>query len=111
MKNKLTLVLVVSIIMMLGSCSTVTYMQPDNSDVGFPSAGTYKILGRVTIEQDQNNAGYSKLLDAAKKQYPEADDVVNIFIDRKITTKTMLFMLPVSTYTYILSGIAIDYIN
>ena len=64
---------------------------PLQSNVAFPQDGSkYSILGRVTL--------------AAKKTYPDADDVVNIFVDRK--ERTFLFW---TTNSYVLSGVAIDY--
>lgn len=85
------------------SCTT---MVPVRSDVSYPAdASTYEILGRVLVNYDQEHSGYSKLLEAAKDQYPEADDVVNIIVDAEYKT---FLGLPISA-TYTMSGIAIDY--
>ena len=91
------------------SCMTITYMSPDKSDVSFPSDGKYEILGRTTIENSQTSAGYLLLLEAAKKQFPGTDDVVNIIIDKKSTTTIKYFIFREVSYTYMLSGIAIKF--
>ena len=87
---------------LLAGCMTVAPLQ---SNVAFPQDGSkYSILGRVTLDAKIGKNSYERLLEAAKKTYPDADDVVNIFVDRKV--RTFLFW---TTYSYVLSGVAIDY--
>ena len=87
-------------------------MTPGSADVRFPASGGYKVLGRTTIEVSQTDAGYNLLLEAAKREYPGTDDVVNIIIDKKVSMDVILFFVPIkSEHNYIMSGIAIDYLN
>lgn len=64
-----------------------------------------RLLGRVSISTSQTKSGYSKLLEAAKNQYPEADDVVNIMVDVKKTTVLFIF----TSYQYEMTALAVDY--
>ena len=41
----------------------------------------YTVLGRVTEKFDEDHYGYTVLLQAAQKKYPDCVDIVNIFID------------------------------
>ncbi len=89
-------------LVLLAGCTTVAPLQ---SNVAFPQDGSkYTILGRVTLDAKAGKNSYERLLAAAQKAYPDADDVVNIFVDRKV--KRFFFM---TTYHYVLSGVAIDY--
>ena len=76
------------------------------SDAGsFPAdSSTYEVLGRVSIKTSATKSGYSKLYEAAKAQYPDTDDVVNVKIDKK-TTVFLIFVF----HSYEMSGIAINY--
>ncbi len=89
----------------LGSCQT--YSAPHSSDLSFPDERQYKILGRTTVESSQTSSGYMKLLEAAKKQYPACDDVVNVIIDAKVTA----FFGFVFSSRFTMSGIAVDYLE
>jgi len=92
---------------LLASCVSVNY-KPVPSYLGYPTNGKYKVLGRVTL-QSTNRAAYSKLLEQAKSEYPDTDDVVNVAIDQKEQiTVTPLASIEVSTY--IMSGIAIQFL-
>lgn len=110
MKHGKKFIFIGLILVLLSACSTIS-MSPDRSDVSFPSDGKYEILGRVTLENSQTNAGYIKLLEEAKIKYPESDDVVNIIIDKKTKTTTKWFIFTEVSNTYILSGIAIKFKN
>lgn len=98
------MLLVLSVVgLFLVSCSTV----PVSTSARFPAEGSkYVILGRVSLETPSNKSGYLKLLEAAKAQYPDCDDVVNVVVDGKIIPG--LFR---SRYKYIMSGVAIDYVE
>lgn len=112
MKRRNFHLLAVFFIFVFASCSSISYMTPDRADVRFPAAGGYKILGRVTIEVSQTEAGYNLLLEAAKSEFPGADDVVNIIIDEKVNMDVWLFILPYqSEHNYIMSGVVIDYLD
>ncbi len=89
----------------LGSCQTFT--APHSSDLSFPVGQQYKILGRTTVESSRTNSGYMKLLEAAKKQYPSCDDVVNVVIDAKVITFFGYFF----SSHFTMSGIAVDYLE
>lgn len=87
--------------------SACTSMVPVSDAGSFPGdSSNYKVLGRVEIEASATKSGYSKLYAAAKNQYPDCDDVVNVKIDRKQTV--FLFFV---FNKYNMSGIAIDYEN
>ncbi len=87
------------------SLNACTSMIPVTANNTFPSDGKYEILGRVQISTKQTKSGYTKLLEAAKRQYPEADDVVNIMVDAKKTTLFFFF----SIYRYEMTALAVDY--
>ena len=80
MKNKKAIIFFVLIAVFAAavftSCKTTV---PVSASTAFPENCT--ILGRVTITTDVQKSGYIKLLEAAKKQYPGCDDVVNIIVD------------------------------
>ncbi len=88
-------------VFLVSACTTIT---PVNACTSFPSDGKYEILGRVSISTSQSKSGYTKLLEAAKKQYPEADDVLNIMVDAKKST-----FLIFTSYTYEMTALAVDY--
>lgn len=103
MKKIAGLLAVLLVVMALTSC--VTAQVPVTSNNSFPSDGKYEVLGRVTVESSQASSGYLLLLEEAKRQYPEADDIVNIMVDAK---KTSLFFV-MDVYTYEMTAIAIKY--
>ena len=89
------------------SCSS---MRPIQTTAQFPADGAkYVILGRVEYKGklSGSGAGYTKLLEAAKTKYPNADDVVNIVVDAKCTTT----LFGTKYHYVIMSGIAIDYLE
>ncbi len=95
-------ILLICFVALLAGCST---MRPVQSDSHYPTDGNkYIILGRVTLEADSAHTGYTKLIEQAKALYPNADDVVNIVVDAKVTS-----FFWSKKYKYILSGIAIHY--
>ncbi len=95
-------------LMMVASCTT---MRPVETTAQFPADGSkYVILGRVEYSGNlsTSGAGYTKLLEVAKEQYPNADDVVNIVMDADY--KKGVFGGSAMEYI-ILSGVAIDYLE
>lgn len=93
---------VLLVVMTLISCTSTV---PVTSNNNFPSDGKYEVLGRVSIETEQTQSGYALLLAEAQKEYPGADDIVNIMVDAKRTDFLFIF----SKYTYKMTAIAIKY--
>ncbi len=104
MKSKL-LTFFGALIVIISITACTSSLVPISADTSFPSGDKYEILGRVSISSGVSNSGYTKLLEEAKKQYPEADDVVNIMVD----AKEKVFLLIFKSYSYEMTGIAIDY--
>lgn len=102
MKKIISIAAILLVVMTLISCTTTV---PVTSNNNFPADGKYEILGRVSIETEQTKSGYALLLAEAQKEYPEADDIVNIMVDAKRTDFLFLF----SEYTYEMTAIAIKY--
>ncbi len=103
--KKIVLGLAASLLLLV-SCSTTA---PIMADVAFPhDSSKYVILGRVTAEMKTNKSGYVVLLEKAKEQFPNCDDVVNIVVDAKI--RYGLFG-GVRATSYVMSGVAIDYVE
>ena len=50
----------------------------------------FEVLGRVTMEFRKNRSGFTLLMDEAKRQYPEADDIINILIDKRNGKKDIM---------------------
>ena len=104
------LILSFAVVAMLVTACTSVYMVPVSEHSTFPADGTkYEILGRVTVDTTKERSGFTRLLEAAKEQYPGADDVVNIVVDAKTTATTHFFFFTTTTNTYVMSGIAIRY--
>lgn len=112
MKRKMIVPALLAVVMLaVGSCTTtVTRPLPDYS--GFPPAGTFNVLGRVTISYNKagqrgkdKNGLYMSLLKAAKEKYRSADDVVHILIDSNLSESTF----GGSSGAYVATGIAISY--
>ncbi len=112
--------LAVLLVLATGCASTTevrTTLLPHSASVSFPGEG-YKILGRVEYAGAKGKSGYLSFLEYAKSVYPTADDVVNIMVDSEqtveTTTETFLLMPSVkskTTYTYTMTGIAIEYLG
>ncbi|MBQ1832778.1 MAG: hypothetical protein II563_11280 [Treponema sp.] len=60
------------------------------------------VLGRVTVERETKQSGYTILLEEALKQYPNADDIVNILVDGKTLNGKQY---------YIMSAVVVKYKN
>lgn len=102
--KKLFFVLLTSL--MLVGCAT---QMPIAARVDFPQdSAKYRILGRVTLEAKASKSGYIKLLEEAKRVYPECDDVVNIMVD---ATGTKSLIGGITYKNYVMTGIAIDYVE
>ena len=106
MKKLFKIVATFATVLFLSVFTGCMSMVPISEHSVFPADGQkYEILGRVTVNTSQTRSGYSRLMEAAKEQYPNADDVVNITVDAKKTTILFFF----HSYKYVMSGVAIDY--
>ena len=106
MKKALLALVAAALVMLVTGCTAMNFV----SDAGqFPAdSSTYQILGRVELIQNvAGKAGYKDLFEAAKEQYPEADDIVNVKVN--VQTTRFWFILPFKFNTYELSGIVIKY--
>ena len=104
MKIKSLIYSIVALILLSG-CSTI---KPISSTTTFPADGSkYEILGRVEIDKKTTKSGYTRLIKEAKKQYPNTDDVINVVIDEHKSS----FLFFTTKAHYIMSGIAVDYLD
>ncbi len=104
MKKALLALVAALWVMIVTGCTAMNFV----SDAGqFPAdSSSYQVLGRVELEKTSAGlSGYKDLFNKAKKEYPEADDVVNVKVN--IQTTKILFIFRFNTYE--LSGIAIKY--
>lgn len=51
-------------------------------------SANYEALGRVEVETEATKSGYNRLYTAAKRLYPDCDDVVNVKIENISSTET-----------------------
>ena len=102
-KIGLEITLILFVFGFLMGCATTTPIQyTDNSSRQFI------ILGEVT-HQSKSFWGYSDLLRAAKRRYPECDYVIDIMIDKKVMS---FIWLPIPSQTiYLMRGTAIKYVE
>lgn len=63
----------------LVGCASYTPIQTNGATV----ANEVEVLGRVTVERETKESGYTVLLEEALRKYPEADDVANVAVDGK----------------------------
>ena len=73
----------------------------------------FEILGEVVYESS-NRIGYTELLKAARKLYPDCDYIIDIMVDRRdVTTKFLFFegTKSIKSVTWIMRGTAIKYIR
>ena len=106
MKKALLALVAAALVMIVTGCTAMNFV----SDAGtFPAdSSTYQVLGRVELQRTSaGSSGYKDLFDLAKKQYPDADDIVNVKVN--IQTTRFWFILPFKFNTYELSGIVIKY--
>ena len=108
MKKALLALAAAALVMLVAGCTSMNYV----SDAGqFPAdSSTYQILGRVELQNTSpGKSGFKDLFEAAKEQYPEVDDVVNVKVNVQTTRVWFIFLWKWNTYE--LSGIAIKYKN
>lgn len=101
MKTKFFVVAVMVAALLFAGCSTFTPMQ--GSNVVVTAHTNFEVLGRVTVEARTDRSGFTLLMDEAKKQYPEADDIINILVDGKKG--------PFGKVEYIMSAVVIKYVS
>lgn len=111
-------VLALCVIGVLLVCSCVSVSKPLDRD-GVTTAladKEYKILGRVEYTGTTTNilglfsfggAGYKKMIEKAKEQYPGTDEVVNVMQD--VNTNIVLGIY--NRFGYTMTGLAIQYIE
>ena len=105
MKTKFFIVAVMVAALLFVGC-TMTRIAPIDGGNGHVTENT-EILGRITITVPSSKAGYTLLWEEAKKQYPEADDIVNILVDGK--SQLNLFQKTPSMTEYIMSALVVKY--
>ena len=98
MKLFKNLFVVLAVVVAISAFTACTTTNPGYEHNAFPADGSkYEVLGRVVAHFDEGEAAYYKLVEEAQKQFPGADDVVNIMVDIE------------DQKNYIMSGIAIQY--
>ena len=70
----------------------------------------FEILGEIRYESSDRN-GYTEMLAAARKLYPDCDYVIDIMIDCKTVTTILFFWKVGQVQTYKMSGTAIKYVR
>ena len=78
MKKKIFLFLFLSTLFV--GCKTFTTPIQGNNVL---ATDNFDVLGRVSLETNQLSSGYNLLMNEAKKTYPNADDIINILVDKK----------------------------
>jgi hypothetical protein len=108
MKKALCCVIVCIVgVLVMGCASTVPVFYSNNSNT------EYEILGRVVYEGTigmfgEYEAGFTNLLNAAKKKYPECDFVIDVTIDKEAR---LLFGYMMISGRYIMQGTAVKYVS
>jgi len=69
----------------------------------------FEILGEV-IYESSDRIGYTELLRAARRLYPDCDYVIDIMVDRRETTTRFFFLESITSVTWIMRATAIKYI-
>jgi hypothetical protein len=95
----------IACLMLLG-CASTSVVSPliytDNANKDFT------ILGEISYEV-ANLGGYTDLLSAAKKKYPDCDYVIDVMIDKKATTSWAPFGGSETSITYLVRATVIKY--
>ncbi|MCL1993877.1 MAG: hypothetical protein FWG66_13115 [Spirochaetes bacterium] len=69
----------------------------------------FVVLGEVRIEG--RGVGFDNLMEEARRRYPNADFVVDVMVDERVTTTRLLFIFTFTNQTTILRGTAIQYVT
>ena len=97
-------------LLLAASCTTVQISTEPRFYSNNPNT-EFEILGEV-IYESADRVGYIELLRAARNLYPECDYVIDIMVDQKKVTTTMVFFAMSSTTeesTYVMRGTAVAY--
>ncbi len=94
--KKTGFLMAVSVFLIFAGCKTA----PQITRPVFPVGVEYEVLGRVLLDAPKRSNGYITLYEKAKAEYPDCDDVVNIWVDRVWSGRR-----------YVLSGLAIKYVK
>lgn len=96
MKRKIfVLAVAVSLVLVLAGCSSMKEGLWDSGVTTNLETKKYEILGPVTLDGKVTNIcffwtfggkGYSELMEEAKRLYPEADAVIDIYVDNNAST-------------------------
>ena len=106
-------ILLCSAVMTLVLAGCVTYVTPGRYNESTPFTNDYTILGYFSVdlpvEQKANEAKGIKevAIEAAKAQYAEADDIIDVTIMTKM--KTTIIIVPIYDWEVTLEGYAIRY--
>jgi len=88
----------------IGCVSTTPIMYVTHSN----ATADFIILGEVTHQARQGRRqGLIDFLDVARREFPEADWVINIMVDQR---ETLFFSLPIATMN-VFRGTAVKFIN
>lgn len=113
--KKTIIVAVCVLLLVVTGCSSITPLKSGGVTTSLVEKD-YKVLGRVNLNCSVTNImlffsfggkGYEDLLDAAKKQYPTCDEVINVSEDAKTFTVLGVY----NRFGKVLSGTAIEYID
>ena len=77
--KKIDFVSVLGAAIALAGCASYTPLQSNGATV----TNSVEVLGRITVERETDESGYTILLEEALKKYPDADDVANVVVDGK----------------------------
>ena len=70
----------------------------------------FEVLGEVLYESG-DRIGYTELLKAARKLYPDCDYVIDVMIDQKTVTTIFIFFKIGQVVTCTMRGTAIKYVR
>lgn len=96
-----------SVLLLILSCvsiATTPFLYTNNTNTNF------EILGEI-IYESSNRIGYTELLRAARKLYPDCDFVIDLMIDQKETTTRFFFYKSLKNITWLMRGTAIKYVQ
>jgi hypothetical protein len=93
-------------LLLVSACTSITTTPHFYS---FDGNTEYEVLGEVIYESD-SRIGYTELLRAARRLYPDCDFVIDIMIDRRETTTGFFFWEFDTRITWIMRGTAIRYV-
>ena len=105
MKRTLYFGIIGLLLLLINACtsiSTTPYFYTSNTSAEF------EILGEIVYESN-DRIGYTELLRAARRIYPDCDYVIDLMIDRREIVTTFFFSRTVKDITWIMRGTAIQY--